>query len=97
MLLSLNFYEICSSVIVVRHVRLVKFLLRHTRDLLLRQPCVAMLVKPRSLSLCYLGLFMFTIRLFVWVVYVYYPEALFLGILYCISGHVLVVNYFFFF
>ena len=40
---------------------------------------------------------MFTIRLFVWVVYVYYPEALFLGILYCLSGHVLVVNCFFLF
>ena len=40
---------------------------------------------------------MFTIRLFVWVVYVYYPEALFLGILYCLSGHVLVVRIFFFF
>ena len=55
-----------------------------------------MLVQPRSLSFCSLGLFMFTIRLFVWVVYVYYPEALFLGILYCLSGHVLVVNFFFF-
>ena len=40
---------------------------------------------------------MFTIRSFVWVVYVYYPEALFLGILYCLSGHVLVVNFLFVF
>ena len=53
-----------------------------------------MLVQPRNLSFCSLGLFMFTIRLFVWVVYVYYPEALFLGILYCLSGHVLVVKIF---
>ena len=92
------FYELCSSVIVVRHVPLIKFLFWGTHGTCCcGNQVLAMLVQPRSLSFCSLGLFMFTIRLFVWVVYVYYPEALFLGILYCLSGHVLVVKIFFLF